>query len=449
MTKPFLLSLIVALTSLASLASAAPLCRSVLQAFKPKTAHAIEISIRELAEMKLQLDTSQVSGNPETIHTVMKSQYPKLLAEVVRSQKGIHSEKEISSMIKKAIHELQEKVGTEKRQAEIQKEILFRMPYTLKETGPEVAKDLINSLSDAFFIPQRETIYAIRKGALRATDFEGRDSIIVPAEAFTVLENGAKLLLKKDDKLITVTTDNNQIRSTYEIGFRSVDNSEAKFENLQVNSDGKYVLMKGLQSNALHRYISIIDISNQNEVFHHGKLSGKATDAVFVGKNQIAVLYEKEKIEIVEIPSGKVIQSRKIDLDELGLPAKIAISKNGASLAVFNDLEILSFPTHDISLEARSLKQNKDTTTNRNIDQASGYPIHLLESDYTGGGKLIDLETMTVDFDFQGRYGKDDNNLFRFFPSPDGKTILALYSQKDGIRTRYKIDTWEQGFFTK
>ncbi|MNT02766.1 hypothetical protein D3C72_1372730 [compost metagenome] len=207
-------------------------------------------------------------------------------------------------------------------------------------------------------------------------------------------------------------------------------------------------MMKGQQPKAPHRNISIVDLKNHNEVFHHERLSAKATDAVFIGNNLIAVLYGKEKIEIVEIPSGEVIQSRKVTLDEQGLVTQIAVSKNGTRLAVFNDIEILSFLTVDLSLEPRSLKLGKDSTRNRYVTQANGYPHHLLEADLGGGGRLIDLDTMTVDFEFQGKYG-NENNLIRFVPSPDGKVILAHYSQPDGIRRRYKIDMWEKDFNIK
>lgn len=449
----FKLSSVLFLIVLASvLSSASPsICHQVLL---PATATSASLPqlIKQLAEMKLELDTSQVSGDADPIHSVLNSLYPKLFAEVLLSHRDSYSEPEIVSMIKQEILDLQGKGRTEKRQAEIEKEILSKVPYTLKEAGQPAPLSLVNSKSGSFFLPEREMIYALRGDSLHASDLTGQSKIIASAEAMSLIDNGASLLLKNGDKMMTITTDNNQIRSSYEITFRSTENAEASFESLEVSPDRGFALLKGPQADHLHRNLSIIDLNNHNEVFHHGKLSAPATDAVIIDNKHIAVLYENEKIqliEIVEIPSGKVIQFREATLDEQGRQtAQLAVSKNGARLAVFNDKEILSFQNQNLSLKPRSLKVGKEATINRSLMQASGYPHHLLETDYnsSSNGRLIDLETMTVAFDFQGKYGQD-HNLVHFVPSPDGQIILAHYSQQEGTLRRYKLDVWEKDFF--
>ncbi|MNT27403.1 hypothetical protein D3C72_1630310 [compost metagenome] len=206
-----------------------------------------------------------------------------------------------------------------------------------------------------------------------------------------------------------------------------------------------YALLTGEFPEKAGTALSLINLKTNTEILSHDQLPSNLNSAAFLDGQHLAVLHNGNKLSIINIASGETVQNTTLSISPTSFLPDLAVAKNGKTISIFDKFKLITVDAKHISLEIESSTIEAGDTSSRTAMRAAGYKHALLEVDFYSGAKIFNMETLEVEFDFNNKYHRDADELFRMIPSPDGESILAVYAgQNSRTGSSHRIDLWQR-----
>jgi|GEM_PF-5233500 hypothetical protein len=443
----FLLS-ILTLSSLSAQA-AAPLCQGTF--LDPQLVQSMEPLIRDLAKMKLQIDTLKVESNasgPFELGT-LTDRYPKLLAKII--EQGSYSEAHLKSLIRTEIQrhqdrkneKLAEESSKESSRRATEQEIILAPVFGIEKESIVANQTAVFAKDNSFYVDRTDKLTFVANGSYKASLLHGQSAMSVPAEAMTPALNGTAMYLKRSRLLMTLSTATGRMTSSDEISFVSDLSIHTEFNSLQLNNDGSLLLMKGTEDN-INSVLSVLDVSKKKEIFFNEKIQMKQiTDATFLETDVLAIVNSHE-LRLVQVSTGKEIFQRDLNIPGSSPehPTQVHLSNDKKHLIISNDQAIQSLSVSKLDGDGVTITDSSEIKRRR-IYTIPSMPDSFVEVNGSGA-RIINATNLNVEFSFEKKYQSRENKVMAIAPTLDGEKLVVIYWPDPAERMNVRVDIWKK-----
>jgi len=428
----------------------APRCEGAFLSATSKTSisdSSTDAAIEQLAKLKLEIDQDQIlNGSNLALLKFKKDSF------VQKSQElQLHlPAKNIRDLIRLKIREMQgqterDKIAEESGKAH-QAQVLEDLSPVYRHVSQAMAPAGMSDANSMTIIDGGRRILLHHDGYLRVY-LRGANnaSASIKADTGVFMKDGKYLsvsqmqyglLLQKNE----FTEGRHSSSDQKPIALSETFKESFELDKAQLSSDERYLLVAGKTASE-DRMAVLIDLSTGKEILRRSILSKEFHDAALVGANQLAIIHDKNVLDVLDLTTDIVIKSTTLNLKN-GYSPRLDILENGRNLVAHTTQDAVVLRTSDF-VEQGPISFSNGFQEGRKFRPARGNKNSIIEVDFYGGARVIDALTQRPEFDFGDIYGRNKKfSPFNFASSADGKYIWILRAGSQ--RGSHMIDIWER-----